>query len=148
MSNIIEEIYVLVNLIQNQNHYTYLVPNYDKNKSLIDAKKFDELKLIYKNSEILKNLKEDSKIISLNVATLTVNEFKYHLADYLKEIPEDLFIYGKLNNVNQRLVNELSKRKELFNESIYKDVTIGFSYKNEFGTRSLIGNFVNATDKT
>ena len=147
MSNIIEEIYVLVNLIQNQNHYTYLVPNYDKNKSLIDAKKFDELKLIYKNSEILKNLKEDSKIISLNVATLTVNEFKYHLADYLKEIPEDLFIYGKLNNVNQRLVNELSKRKELFNESIYKDVTIGFSYKNEFGTRSLIGNFVNATDK-
>ena len=51
MSNVIEEIYVVINLIENKKETIYFVPNYKKNKAAIDSGKIDEL---YTNSHLLK----------------------------------------------------------------------------------------------
>jgi hypothetical protein len=135
MNNIIEEIYVVVNLIANKRELIYFVPNYDIHKTLIQKKNITELKKIYKNYQVLSELNNDSKIINLNVSCLTVSEFKLHLFNLIKELPEHLYLFGTLGKISVKKINELRNRKEVFNENIYKDITIGFSYQNEFGSR-------------
>ena len=143
MSNFIESIY----LVKLNKNFIFFVPGYKENKSLVDKLNLDQLKEKYSNAEILKLKSESSKILDYNLDLFTVNELKLVLAYELNEPAENMFLYCEPSKITSRIVNERKNRKELFDDKGDGNISIGFSFYSEFGTRSLICDFKNGISK-
>ena len=92
MSNFIDSIYVLkskYNSKKGKNDTIYFVPNHKKYK----GSDLVTLKKVYKNPGILNSISSNDVVIPIPISSLTINELKHIVGDYLKLPAEDILLF-------------------------------------------------------
>ena len=141
------KIYTFIDLLD-RNHRHIFVPNYQKNKTLIDDydNKKAELKELYDNYTCLRNNKSiPETYYDINIVGLSLKQLKRIIETTIGINYKQTFYYSEYDSLPQYLKNSYERRLKFENRTlahIDDYFIIDFTYENETGTRYLNPNYL------